>query len=81
MKTRNRMLLLVSALVIFYTVLDVILAFVSVNTGYPIQLDSTLTAEVFSFAKWALTTGASITVVKTIKGCEQPEREIENEEY
>jgi len=72
------MLLFVSALVIFYTLLDVTLAFLSVKVGWTIQLDSTLTTEVFSFAKWALTTGASITVVKTIKGCEQPEREIES---
>lgn len=68
MKTRNKLLLFVSLMVIIYTVVDIILGFVGLNTGTAIQLDSTLTSEVFGFAKWVVTTGAAITVAKTIKG-------------
>lgn len=67
-KTRNKMLLAVSVIVSIYTVVDIILCFVSVKTGTAIQLDGTLTTEVFSFAKWVVVSGAGITVAKTVKG-------------
>lgn len=67
-KTRDMMLILCSTLVIIYTIIDIILGFVGLKTGSQIQLDSTLTTEVFDFAKWVITTGAGITVAKTLKG-------------
>ena len=67
-KTRDMMLILCSVLVIIYTIIDIILGFVGLKTGSQIQLDSTLTTEVFGFAKWVITTGAGITVAKTLKG-------------
>lgn len=67
-KTRDMMLILCSTLVIIYTIIDIILGFVGLRTGSQIQLDSTLTTEVFGFAKWVITTGAGITVAKTLKG-------------
>lgn len=67
-KTRDMMLILCSTLVIIYTIIDIILGFVGLKTGSQIQLDSTLTTEVFGFAKWVITTGAGITVAKTLKG-------------
>ena len=68
LKTRNKMLLICCAMVIVYTIVDVVLGFVGLSTGTQIQLDSTLTSEVFGFAKWVITTGAGITVAKTLKG-------------
>lgn len=68
LKTRNKMLLICCAMVIVYTIIDVVLGFVGLSTGTQIQLDSTLTSEVFGFAKWVITTGAGITVAKTLKG-------------
>lgn len=67
-KTRDMMLIICSAMVIIYTLVDITLGFVGLKTGAQIQLDSTLTSEVFSFAKWVITTGAGITVAKTLKG-------------
>ena len=67
-KTRDMMLILCSVLVIIYTIIDIILGFVGLKTGSQIQLDSTLTTEVFGFAKWVIMTGAGITVAKTLKG-------------
>lgn len=67
-KTRDMMLILCSTLVIIYTIIDIILGFVGLKTSSQIQLDSTLTTEVFGFAKWVITTGAGITVAKTLKG-------------
>lgn len=67
-KTRNRMLFVVCTFVIIYTVIEVILAFTSKAQGVALQLDSTLTSEVFSFAKWVVVTGGTITVAKTVKG-------------
>ena len=66
--TRDMMLILCSILVIIYTIIDIILGFVGLKTGSQIQLDSTLTTEVFGFAKWVITTGAGITIAKTLKG-------------
>lgn len=67
-KTRDMMLIICSVMVIIYTIIDITLGFVGLNTGSQIQLDSTLTSEVFGFAKWVITTGAGITVAKTLKG-------------
>ena len=62
------MLLVVCVIVILYTVVDVIMGFQSMKLGMVSQLDSTLTSEVFSFAKWVVISGATITVAKTAKG-------------
>lgn len=67
-KTRNRMLFVVCTFVILYTVMEIILGFWSMHLGMTVQLDSTLTSEVFSFAKWVVVSGATITVAKTAKG-------------
>ena len=67
-KTRDKMLIICATLVIVYTIIDITLGFVGLSTGSQIQLDSTLTSEVFGFAKWVITTGAGITVAKTLKG-------------
>ena len=67
-KTRNVMLLVVCMIVILYTVVDVVMGFQSMKLGMVSQLDSTLTSEVFSFAKWVVISGATITVAKTAKG-------------
>lgn len=67
-KTRNMMLFVVCVFVISYTLVEIILGFVSIRTGMIFQLDSTLTTEVFSFAKWVVVSGATITVAKTAKG-------------
>jgi hypothetical protein len=68
MKTRNKLLLVVCVLVIAYTVTDISLGFLGMSLGYSVQLDSTLTSEVFAFAKWIVVSGATITVAKTMKG-------------
>lgn len=62
------MLLVVCMIVILYTVVDVVMGFQSMKLGMVSQLDSTLTSEVFSFAKWVVISGATITVAKTAKG-------------
>ena len=67
-KTRNVMLFVVCTFVIAYTVVEIVMAFVSMKQGMVVQLDSTLTSEVFSFAKWVVVSGATITVAKTAKG-------------
>ena len=67
-KTRNLMLFVVCTFVIAYTVVEIVMAFVSMKQGMSVQLDSTLTSEVFSFAKWVVVSGATITVAKTAKG-------------
>lgn len=67
-KTRNVMLFVVCLFVIAYTVIEVVMGFVSMKQGMAVQLDSTLTSEVFSFAKWVVISGATITVAKTAKG-------------
>lgn len=67
-KTRNLMLFVVCTFVIAYTVVEIVMAFVSMKLGMAVQLDSTLTSEVFSFAKWVVVSGATITVSKTMKG-------------
>lgn len=67
-KTRNVMLFVVCLFVIVYTVVEIVMAFVSMKQGMSVQLDSTLTSEVFSFAKWVVISGATITVAKTAKG-------------
>lgn len=61
-------MLLVCVLVVAYTVTDITLGFLGLSSGYSIQLDSTLTSEVFDFAKWIVLSGATITVAKTVKG-------------
>lgn len=68
LKTRNKMLIICCLMVIIYTIVDMVLGFIGISTGSQIQLDSTLTSEVFGFAKWVITTGAGITVAKTLKG-------------
>ncbi len=68
LKTRNKMLIICCTMVIIYTIVDMVLGFIGLSTGSQIQLDSTLTSEVFGFAKWVITTGAGITVAKTLKG-------------
>ncbi len=68
LKTRNKMLIICCSMVIIYTIVDMVLGFIGLSTGSQIQLDSTLTSEVFGFAKWVITTGAGITVAKTLKG-------------
>jgi hypothetical protein len=68
MKTRNKLLLLVCILIVAYTVADIVLGFLGMQLGYSIQLDSALTSEVFSFAKWIVSSGAAITIAKTMKG-------------
>lgn len=67
-KTRNVMLFVVCLFVILYTVIEVVMGFQSMRLGMSVQLDSTLTSEVFSFAKWVVISGATITVAKTAKG-------------
>ena len=67
-KTRNRMLFVACAFVIVYTVVEIVLGFLSMRQGMSVQLDSTLTREVFGFAKWVVISGATITVAKTAKG-------------
>lgn len=67
-KTRNTMLILASCLVIFYTIVDIVLAFYSLRTGSSYQLDSTLTTQIFDYAKWLCGGSAVITVAKTLKG-------------
>ena len=68
LKTRNKMLIICCLMVISYTIVDMVLGFIGISTGSQIQLDSTLTSEVFGFAKWVITAGAGITVAKTLKG-------------
>jgi small-conductance mechanosensitive channel len=67
-KTRNKLLLTCCCFVIIYTVVDIVMGFFSLSLGYTAQLDSTLTAQVFDFAKWVVVSGAAITVAKTCKG-------------
>ena len=62
------MLFVVCTFVILYTLIDVIMGFESMKLGMIDQLDSTLTSEVFEFAKWVVISGATITVAKTAKG-------------
>lgn len=79
-KTRNLMLFVVCTLVILYTIVEIVLGFVSVRLGSIIQLDSTLTSEVFSFAKWVVVSSATITVAKTAKGETNSDEDEINEE-
>jgi hypothetical protein len=67
-KTRNKLLFVCCCFVITYTLIDIIMGFTSMSLGYTAQLDSTLTAQVFDFAKWVVVSGAAITVAKTCKG-------------
>jgi hypothetical protein len=78
-KTRNKLLFIVCCFVITYTTIDIIMGFASMSLGYTAQLDSTLTAQVFDFAKWVVVSGAAITVAKTCKGSsnsDETEREV-----
>lgn len=68
LSTRNKLLFVVCVFVIIYTAIDIMMGFVSMPVGYIYQLDSTLTSELFGFAKWVVGTGAAITVAKTFKG-------------
>lgn len=67
-KTRNVMLLAAVCIVLIYTAVDVTFGFLGMKLGSVYQLDSTLTAQVFEFAKWIVVSGAAITVAKTAKG-------------
>jgi hypothetical protein len=81
-KTRNKLLVVCCCFVIVYTAIDIVMGFVSMSLGYTAQLDSTLTSNVFDFAKWVVVSGAAITVAKTCKGntnsdeSEPPDRDI-----
>ena len=50
LKTRNKMLIICCLMVIIYTIVDMVLGFIGISTGSQIQLDSTLTSEVFGCA-------------------------------
>ena len=69
-KTRNIILLCAIVSVIAYALADIVLAYLSAkaSTYSVMQFDSTLTQEWFGFWKWVVTTGATITVAKTLKG-------------
>lgn len=67
-KTRNKILLFAIVFVLVYTILDIVYGFVALMFSIPAQLDPTLTTNVFDFSKWLVTTGAAITVTKTLKG-------------
>jgi hypothetical protein len=62
------MLVCACSFVLIYTLVDMVMGFLSLQVGTVYQLDSTLTSEVFSFAKWVVVSGAAITVAKTAKG-------------
>jgi hypothetical protein len=67
-KTRNVMLLISIGFVGLYTLIDISLAYLNIKfSGLP-QLNDTLTEKLFDYATWIVTSGATITVVKTIKG-------------
>ena len=68
LKTRNKILIFAIACVFIYATVDIVMGFMSMKIGVQFQLDSTLTEEVIEFCKWIVTTGACITVAKTIKG-------------
>ena len=79
-KTRNIMLFVVCVFVILYTVVDAVMGFESMKLGMVSQLDSTLTSEVFGFAKWVVISGATITVAKTAKGTTNSDEDENNME-
>lgn len=67
-KTRNKLLMFVVVYVTTYTVVDILYSYTSLKYGIPSSLDPTLTNKIFEFGCWVFTTGAAITVTKTIKG-------------
>lgn len=67
-KTRNKLLMFVVVYVSAYTVVDILYSYTSLKYGLPSSLDPTLTSKIFDFGCWVFTTGAAITVTKTIKG-------------
>lgn len=67
-KTRNKLLFFAVVFVLLYTVADIVYGFISLRYMQPAQLDATLTSEVIGFCKWVVTTGAAITITKTVKG-------------
>lgn len=67
-KTRNKLLFFAVVCVLVYAAVDIVYGFFSLRYGIPSQLDATLTSEVIGFCKWVVTTGAAITITKTVKG-------------
>lgn len=61
-KTRKTTLIFSVVCALTYTITGIILSF------FDKSLDSTLTEQVFSFLKWLVLTGCTITIAKVIKG-------------
>lgn len=74
-KSKNKVLYVVVAFIAVYTAAELVLCFFSVSSGTPVQLDSTLTTEVFDFAKWVSLSAMSITVKGTGTGRNNGEQE------
>ena len=68
LKPRNKLLIFAVLTVLLYAGIDIAYGFISLRYMMPSQLDATLTSEVIGFCKWVVTTGAAITITKTVKG-------------
>lgn len=67
-KTRNIVLLIAVGMVIAYALADIVFGFLHTGDYSVAQFDATLTDNWFSFWKWVVSVGGSITVAKTLKG-------------
>ena len=63
----NKTLLWVFMFIVVYTFTEVIMGFVGMKLGMENPYNSTLTSEVFSFAKLMIVSGAAITVKNKIE--------------
>lgn len=75
--TRKLTLWFAVFMVVFYALADMILTLVNANTGTAIYFDSTLTTEWFSFFKWLVGLGGSLTAVNILKGNNESKDEEE----
>lgn len=80
-RTRNKVLFFAIAFVTAYVAVGIVYGFVALRSGLDAQLDATLTSEVVGFAKWIVTTGAAITITKTVKGEETKKESPEEFDY
>lgn len=67
-KTRKTVLYTAILMCVFYTVCNCLFSVLNTEYGTVFSFDSTLTTEWFTFWKWVVISGGSITVAKVMKG-------------
>jgi hypothetical protein len=74
-KTRKTVLYTAIVMCVLYTACNCLFGIVNAQYGTVFSFDSTLTTEWFSFWKWVVISGGSITVAKVMKGNTNSDRD------